>query len=333
MSAAAETRLALDGVERTDLQYNEGIIAKGIDTFKKVGEALARIRDGRLYRESHTTFEEYCRERWNMKRAHAYRMITAAEVASPIGDKITAESQARELAKIPEERRAEVVERATEASGGRLTAAAIREAWQGTAENKPTELPPLTEAGKKACELWPDRRDAIVWARWALGRSFAQIAEDTGLGVDEVTAVISPKPHRWGIGRVDDKSLAVWHEAVCREADVILHRWRVEGCARCEREIIREDLDPEVTARALARLQGAAQSVVAPQAGYLDDLLLSGEFCRGTYAACYYLAIEVARDAAGIQPMDKNHKPLFLFAAAHAYNLFGEAVAAGGGSK
>ena len=30
--------------------------------------------------ESHGTFEQYCQERWGMRKAHAYRLIGAAEV-------------------------------------------------------------------------------------------------------------------------------------------------------------------------------------------------------------------------------------------------------------
>jgi hypothetical protein len=74
-------------------------------------------------------------ERWNMKRAHAYRLIESAEVMSPLGDKsaITSERQARELARVEPERRQEVVERAVEAKANapailpRLRAASRRQ--------------------------------------------------------------------------------------------------------------------------------------------------------------------------------------------------------------
>ena len=49
------------------------------------------------------TFEEYCKERWGMNRAHAYRLIDAAEVVnnlSPIGDIPVNESQARPLTQL-----------------------------------------------------------------------------------------------------------------------------------------------------------------------------------------------------------------------------------------
>jgi len=79
----------------------EAVIERGLATFLEVGQALLCIRDERLYRESHGTFEAYCRERWGMSRAHAYRQIGAAGVAgilSPIGDTPATEAVARELA-------------------------------------------------------------------------------------------------------------------------------------------------------------------------------------------------------------------------------------------
>ena len=65
-----------------------------------------------------------------MKKSQAYRLMDAAEVVSPMGDKsaITSERQARELSRVEPARREEVVQRAVEATGGKLTASAIREA-------------------------------------------------------------------------------------------------------------------------------------------------------------------------------------------------------------
>src|SRR5512143_2557877 len=86
----------------------EKVIAKGRKTFVEVGLALAEIRDLRLYKREYSGFEEYCREKWGWKRAHAYRLIDAADVAkvSPMGDKITSERVARELGKAEPEQRA-----------------------------------------------------------------------------------------------------------------------------------------------------------------------------------------------------------------------------------
>src|SRR6266446_4245588 len=67
----------------------EAIIEKGWETFVEVGRALARIRDKKLYRSEHDTFEAYCREKWQYAKSHVYRLIGAAEVLtclSPIGE-------------------------------------------------------------------------------------------------------------------------------------------------------------------------------------------------------------------------------------------------------
>lgn len=71
--------LALAEVDR--LQELEETVERGLATFVEVGQALMEIRDSRLYRSSHSTFEDYCRERWGWTRQHANRTIRAAEVA------------------------------------------------------------------------------------------------------------------------------------------------------------------------------------------------------------------------------------------------------------
>src|SRR5690606_33165582 len=71
---------------------------------------FGEIRDRRLYRVSHDTFETYCREKWNMERAQAYRLMDSAGVVknlSPMGDKPTSERQARPLTRLPAERQPE----------------------------------------------------------------------------------------------------------------------------------------------------------------------------------------------------------------------------------
>jgi len=67
--------------------------------FWAAGKALQVIRDARLYRETHPTFEDYVEQRWDMSRPQAYRLIDAwplAERLSPMGDKLN-ERQVREL--------------------------------------------------------------------------------------------------------------------------------------------------------------------------------------------------------------------------------------------
>jgi hypothetical protein len=95
----------------------------------EVGLALAEIRDLRLYKREYSSFSEYCREKWGWSRPYCTQLITAAAVVESLpADKVVAiatESQARELAKIPVEQRAGVVQ-AIAGEGKPVTAAAIK---------------------------------------------------------------------------------------------------------------------------------------------------------------------------------------------------------------
>lgn len=58
------------------------------------------IRDRRLYRETHATFEAYCRERWGWGRDYADRQIDAAFVHDALPTTVgkpTNEHQARQM--------------------------------------------------------------------------------------------------------------------------------------------------------------------------------------------------------------------------------------------
>jgi hypothetical protein len=85
--------------ERADLTTCEAALDNLRVAFWAAGKALQVIRDARLYRDSHGTFEAYVEDRWDMSRPQAYRLIEAwplAECLSPIGDTLN-ESQIREL--------------------------------------------------------------------------------------------------------------------------------------------------------------------------------------------------------------------------------------------
>ncbi len=53
----------------------ERVIERGLNTFVEVGAALLEIRDGRLYKNDYSTFEDYCRERWGFTRMRATQLI------------------------------------------------------------------------------------------------------------------------------------------------------------------------------------------------------------------------------------------------------------------
>lgn len=140
----------LDSSESATLTQLETRIKAGLGSFIDVGEALSAIRDAKLYRADYGTFEDYCRERWKMSRPRAYQFIEAADVVSTVGDKsvITNESQARELAKVPPAARAAVIKRVRANTGGKLTAAAIREVVTPSTAAPPA--PPVPSTGVPA---------------------------------------------------------------------------------------------------------------------------------------------------------------------------------------
>lgn len=137
----------------------EIVIKRGLSTFVEVGSALLEIRDARLYRESHGTFEDYCRERWNFSRKRAYDLTAAAEVTaelSPMGDTPplpASERVARELAPLREEptQLREAWSEAVERNGDQPTAAQVREVVDGKragAHAKATACPRCGDAVK-----------------------------------------------------------------------------------------------------------------------------------------------------------------------------------------
>lgn len=139
----ADLAAPLTDDERQDLQELEGVIARGQQTFVEVGTALISIRDERLYRADHQTFEAYLAERWpEIGRRRAYQLMDAAAVAGNVNHgsqpAIANERQARPLVGLaPEQQRAAVAE-ASAATGGKLTAGAIE---QAAAKHKPPPQP------------------------------------------------------------------------------------------------------------------------------------------------------------------------------------------------
>src|SRR5262245_2199654 len=65
IAPVAEISEPLSSSEVHTLEHYERIIAEGIKTFVQVGHALLTIREHHLYRETYTTFEDYCRQRWD----------------------------------------------------------------------------------------------------------------------------------------------------------------------------------------------------------------------------------------------------------------------------
>jgi hypothetical protein len=142
--------LVLSAPEKVTLVDCEAVIERGVRTFVEVGNALLTIRDERLYRDGFATFEAYCQERWGFSRQRAHQLTSAAEVVTTIVDTglpaPANEGQARELAKAPEEQRAEVWRETVERTDGKPTAAAVREVRNQLVPVQPDIAQPIDDS-------------------------------------------------------------------------------------------------------------------------------------------------------------------------------------------
>ena len=187
--------------EAEDLQVMESLIDRGQRTFVEVGQALAAIRDSRLYRATHGTFEAYLSVRWpEIGRGRAYQLIDAAAVAQSLADAapelppLTNERQVRALASVPAAERPRVVHEATKASGGKApTGAQLQQAARPAPAAPPARsaapLPPpspvvltpitLTPLPSAALALDAGRLQTRRVLRVLLAEALAQLGEDS----------------------------------------------------------------------------------------------------------------------------------------------------------
>lgn len=128
--------------ERSKLKACLKCIDRGLEAFAQMGEALATIRDEKLYRSTHKTFEAFVAEVVLITRARAYQLIAHAEVYTEMSKILdisktnfpmpTRESHVAELARIkdPQKRMAvwtDVV-KGSDASGSAVTATVLHNA-------------------------------------------------------------------------------------------------------------------------------------------------------------------------------------------------------------
>jgi hypothetical protein len=191
----------LTTTETAELAQHEATIQRGLREFVEVGNALAAIRKGNLYRQEFNTFEEYCKEKWDISPRRAYQLTDAAQILDELRTNGTQteppknERAARELKAAPAGKRAEAWQKATtEAPPGKQpTAAQVKTAVTTiTLESIPTKyhkiLSPLNDeqtaaVWQWAMKLWPDGR--IPGER--LAQRVAQVAV-------RVEAVAPPPP-------------------------------------------------------------------------------------------------------------------------------------------
>ena len=129
-SESLTLKIPLTDEEQRDLVRREEYIEENLQTLFSVGKAFADIRDRKLYRESHRTFEEYCRERWQISRPRAYQLIDASVIQETVSTNVdknmplpTNESQTRALKKAPKEKQPELWEKAVSQNNGKSPSA------------------------------------------------------------------------------------------------------------------------------------------------------------------------------------------------------------------
>lgn len=175
----------------------EAVIARGLNTFVEVGAALSAIRDRRLYRETHGTFEDYCRERWCLKQSRAYQIMDAAAAMSNLESSTIVElpdcrtlpaneAQVRPLTLLPADEQPaawnEVLSRSRQ-EGAPITAALVEDVVSGMKPkiNRPGDI--NAPAAYDACQTPPCALDPLLpylpreWTIWEPAAGEGSIVE------------------------------------------------------------------------------------------------------------------------------------------------------------
>jgi hypothetical protein len=134
----------LTEMERLNLIGFEETIERHLHAFYDVGHALMQIRVKKLYRATHSTFEQYCKERWNISRPQAYQLIKFAEVNDTLSTTVAiSEPAIRPFAKLPPKEQKEVYLKAVEtAPDGKVTAKHVEETVKMETKKDQTETRP-----------------------------------------------------------------------------------------------------------------------------------------------------------------------------------------------
>lgn len=152
-STNSETLAVLTVDEKAALLECESVIRQERGAFLRVGNALARIRKSRLYREKYKTFENYCDAVWDMSGRQAFNLRSSADIVGVLQEKNFAqlpatESQARPLFKLPREEWAPAWEAVvTSAPDGKVTQNHVAQVVQGFMDR--LKLPGNPELGEE----------------------------------------------------------------------------------------------------------------------------------------------------------------------------------------
>src|SRR6516162_4223208 len=76
--------IPLTSKERALKAELESVVEGGLEQFLKVGQALAELRNRRLYRISHATFSDYVRDRFGLARSSVDQLIRSSQTAEAL---------------------------------------------------------------------------------------------------------------------------------------------------------------------------------------------------------------------------------------------------------
>jgi hypothetical protein len=162
--------------EKARLRECVAVVDNAASEFVNAGKALAEIRDNRLYRETHKTFEAFCQASWGFSRSRANQLIQAAGVVKNLANNTCQKPnaiQARALAKAPPEKQSEVWEKV--ASNGKPTAAKVAAAVEELDDDWGDEEEAGEPSTEEAMAAWNKQVESFA-------RSITAIAKDAPKG-------------------------------------------------------------------------------------------------------------------------------------------------------
>ena len=162
-----------DPITQEDIQRLselEEVVEQNLSAFAIVGMALKTIRDDRLYRKTHDTFEKYVRDRFDIARRTAYQHIEAALIfdnvrkCAQIGTLPSRESHVLPLSQLKEDRRVEVWEKIVDtAPEGKVTKSHVAKVVANILGEKIRDRA-KTELGKtRESKSLPDHLRNLMW--------------------------------------------------------------------------------------------------------------------------------------------------------------------------
>lgn len=185
----------LTSADRSEYRRLCKVVDEKMSSFVEVGQALKRIKDGKLYLTEFDTWDEFCEKRFSIHRNYANKMIAAAKVVENVCQDKSAlngypgthsngknvekngeivpiteapEKVVRSLTQLPADQQSEAWEKAVEKAGGKQpTAAQVKEA---VAEVKAESEPILDALGQPIpdhlvpvfrCEFYDDLESSL----------------------------------------------------------------------------------------------------------------------------------------------------------------------------